>query len=239
MSRPPAQPNKSLADGIDLLLSLISAGEPMGVRELARRVGMETTRVQRLLGTLAYQGMAARTADRKYEAGPGVHVLSAMSLAGSGLLQRGMPHLRKLEGLARIVAMGVLWRDEMCYLYLGSGHAEDDQAIGRMTHFPAWRSGLGVPLLAEQDEAYLERHIYPQLDDERRRRLTDLLAETRERGYAIVPQEQSSMVTIGQVLGSPAYAAVGISGEHLDQRDDFPDLIDRVRAAAAAIDGAG
>jgi len=236
VNRPPAQPNKSLADGIDLLLALISVGEPVGVRELARRIGMETTRVQRLLGTLAYQGMAARTADRKYEAGPGIHVLSAMSLAGSGLLRRGLPHLRKLQGAAPIVAMGVLWRDEMCYLYHGSGQAEDDQALGRMTHFPAWRSGLGVSLLAEQDAAYLERHILPALDDPRRERLLTLLDQTRSRGYAVVPQERSATVTVGKVVGAPAYAAIGLSGPHLDQRADLEDLVARIAAAAAAID---
>lgn len=233
MKRPPAQPNKSLSDGIELLLALVSAGEAIGVRELARRVGMETTRVQRLLATLAWQGMTRQTAERKYEPGPGIHVLSTMSLAASGLLRRGLPHLRALQGEAPIVALGVLWRDEMCYLYHGSGRAEDDQAIGRMTHFPAWRSGLGVALLASQEE--LDRHMRDALGPEDLAALNARLEETRSRGYALVPQRDPGNVSLAVTVGAPAYAAVGLSGR-IFSAEELPALVDRLRAAGAAID---
>lgn len=228
----PAQPNKSLMDGIDLLLALVNVGEPIGVRELARRVGMETTRCQRLLATLAVQGMAEQDADRKYRPGPGIHVLSTMSLAASGLLQRALPHLRQLAGVAPIVALGVLWRDEMCYLYHGSGAPDDDQAFGRMTHFPATQSALGMAILAASDPERVVMHIGAA----QAKGLESQLAEIRLCGYALMPQasQGNQGYSLGVAIGSPVYAAIGISGAFGPV--DAPSLAEQLAAAAAAID---
>src|SRR5450432_664771 len=109
----PAQPNQSLANGIACLQALTAAEDAIGSRELARRLGLEPTLANRLLGTLAELGLAERTPERKYRPGPGIHVLAAQSLRGSGLLQAALPVIRGLldEGLA--VALGVLWRSDV------------------------------------------------------------------------------------------------------------------------------
>ena len=115
----PAQPNQSLIDGVRCLQAVATAGVPIGGRELARRLEMEPTRANRLLKTLAAQGFLHQDGDRKYQPGAGMHVLAAQSLHGSGMLQRALPVLARLRRRrpALIVALGVLWHDQVSYLY--------------------------------------------------------------------------------------------------------------------------
>ena len=82
-----AQPNQSLIDGIAVLQALAVSPDPVGGRELARRLGFEPTRVNRLLKTLAYLNIARQTADRRYAPGPGMTVLAAQSLFASQFIQ--------------------------------------------------------------------------------------------------------------------------------------------------------
>jgi DNA-binding IclR family transcriptional regulator len=146
----PAQPNLSLQCGIDCLLALASAEQPVGSREMARRLGEEHTRVNRLLGTLAHLGLAERTADRKYTPGPGVHLLAAMSLRGSKLLKTALPHIRDLmERTRERIALGVLWRDHVCYLFHGGPDEPMEAAIAPETLCPATQSSIGMVLLGK------------------------------------------------------------------------------------------
>jgi DNA-binding IclR family transcriptional regulator len=57
----PAQPNRSLFDGLLVLRLLTAAAEPGGTRQLARDLGLEPTRVNRLAKTLAALGFLSQT----------------------------------------------------------------------------------------------------------------------------------------------------------------------------------
>src|SRR6476661_1752039 len=92
-----SQPNRSLIDGILTLQALATSAEPVGCRELARRLDMDVTKTNRLLKTLAYLGIARQVANRKYTAGAGMHVLAAQSLFASGLIRRSLPLLGGLR----------------------------------------------------------------------------------------------------------------------------------------------
>jgi DNA-binding IclR family transcriptional regulator len=146
-TRKPAQPNQSLQCSIDCLLELASADRPVGSREMARRLGEEHTRVNRLLGTLAHLGLAEKTADRKYAPGPGVHLLAAMSLRGSKLLGTALPHVRDLmDHTGERIALGVRWRDHVCYLFHGGPDEPIEAAVAPGNLFPAERSSIGMVL---------------------------------------------------------------------------------------------
>jgi len=93
----PVQPNQSIEWGINCLLELTSLGRPVTCKEMSARLGVERTKASRLLGTLAYLGMAERLPDLSYIPGPGIHVLSAMSLRGSGLLRAALPHIQRMK----------------------------------------------------------------------------------------------------------------------------------------------
>ena len=126
----PAQPNQSLAHGLSCLQMVVSAGEPIGSRELARALGLEHTRVSRLLGTLAMLGLTEKTADSKYQPGPAIHVLAAQSIQGSRLLTASLPQLKLLQHTGMDVALGVVWRKHVCYLFYGRSGLALEEGMG-------------------------------------------------------------------------------------------------------------
>ena len=97
MKELPAQPVKGLQDGIIVLQQLANMREPVSGLELSRELGIEKTRVNRILKTLTSLGIAYRTGSRKYTSGPGMHVLAAQSLAASGLFRASIKHLEELD----------------------------------------------------------------------------------------------------------------------------------------------
>lgn len=150
-----AQPNQSLGRGLEVLHALCGAEGPIGSRELSRRLNMEHTRVNRLLGTMAVLGLAERTADRRYRPGPAVHVLAASSLRSSGLLQAALPVIRELHAEGFGAALGVLWRDQVCYLYHGRPNQPLERGLAGHELFPAAWSSIGTILMAQNDPQLL------------------------------------------------------------------------------------
>jgi len=65
----------------------------VGTRELARKMGMTHTMVNRILGTLSYLGLVEKTENRKYRPGPALHVFAAQSMMASRLLPLTIPKL--------------------------------------------------------------------------------------------------------------------------------------------------
>ncbi len=215
-AKPNAQPNQSLIDGIATLQALASSSEPVGCRELARRLDINATKVNRLLKTLAYLGIARQTADRKYTAGPGMHVLAAQSLFASGLIRRALPALESLRRFGHTVAMGVLWNDNVSYLFHAPPGIEASRGLGRIGLLPATTSGIGMVLLSqltddEVRELYQDRDIpmFPQGVET----LIAKLHETRAQGYArvhVADDRDHHIVAIA--MGEPVHAGIGMSG---------------------------
>jgi DNA-binding IclR family transcriptional regulator len=234
-----AQPNRSLIDGITTLQALATSPEPVGCRELARRLGADPTKVNRLLKTLAYLGIARQTADRKYTAGPGMHVLAAQSLFASGLIRRALPVLEALRRFGHTVALGVLWEDSVSYLFHAPPGIEASRGLGRIGLLPATTSGIGVVLLSEfEDEEvralYVGRDIpmFPDGIDQ----LLAKLAEVRRLGYArvhVADDRDHHVVAVS--TGDPAHAGVALSG-WIPEAATAP-LVAALREAAAEIGG--
>jgi DNA-binding IclR family transcriptional regulator len=236
----PAQPNQSLLDGLEVLRALALTGSPVGGRELARTLGLDVMRTNRLLKTLAYAGLARQTPGRKYEPGPGMHVLSAQMLYASRLLARAQPPLDELERTARRgVALGVLWRDQVCYLYHHAGPGHPWPGAAGRDLFPAVRSSVGMMLLAHAAPAALDELLDRGLADGfdgGRRGLRARLATIRAAGHAHVVQRAGEPFqgSLAVPVGDPAapYAAVAL----MDVRPaDVDALLPPLRAAAAKI----
>lgn len=64
-----SQPNQSLIDGIRCLQYLVSSDRAIGCRELARLMDINTTRVNRLLMTMASIGLTMQDEHRRYVPG--------------------------------------------------------------------------------------------------------------------------------------------------------------------------
>lgn len=211
-----AQPNQSLIDGIATLQALATSPEPVGCRELARRIGLDPTKVNRLLKTLTYLGIARQTSNRKYTAGSGMHVLAAQSLFASGLIHRALPALERLRRFGHTVALGVLWNDNVSYLFHAPPGLEAARGLGRIGLLPATTSGIGIALLSELDDEQV-RHIYQEREIPRFpdgiNQLLEKLAEVRRLGYArvhVADDRDHHVVAVS--TGDPAHAGVALSG---------------------------
>lgn len=237
--KPNAQPNQSLIDGIATLQALATSTEPVGTRELARRLGFEVTRVNRLLRTLAYLGIARQTADRKYTPGPGMHVLAAQSLFASGLIRRALPPLNQLRLFGLTVALGVLWRDNVTYLFHAPQGTDVSEALGRIV-VPATRGGIGMALLAALSDEEV-RHLYAHATDIPRfpqglEPLLRELMEIRANGYArVLVDPQQKFHTIAITVGDPVHSAIGVSG--WIPKANTKKIVSALRAAASKIEG--
>lgn len=209
----PAQPNQSLLDGIRCLEDVAGRGRAVGVRELGRELGLEPTRVHRLLRTLAHLGLVQQQPDRRYAPGPAVHVLASLTLFASGLMRRAWEPLERLRRHGHVVAMGVLWRDHVSYLYHAGPGTPPGEGIGRTALFPASRSSIGRVLLAGQGVAQV-RALY------RGRPVAGVvggasgllreLGAVRRDGYALVAN--GTDLSLAVPVGSPPVAAIALAG---------------------------
>ncbi len=234
-----AQPNQSLIDGIATLQALATSPEPVGCRELARRLDADPTKINRLLKTLAYLGIARQTANRKYTAGAGMHVLAAQSLFASGLINRALPILEGLRRFGHTVALGVLWGDSVSYLFHAPPGIEASRGLGRIGLLPATTSGIGMVLLSELDDDEV-RDIYRDKDipmfPEGIEQLLAKLAEIRRLGYArvhVADERDHHVVAVS--TGDPAHAGIALSG-WIPEAATEP-LVAALREAAPEIGG--
>ena len=234
-----SQPNQSLIDGIATLQALATSPEPAGCRELARRLDIDPTKVNRLLKTLAYLGIARQTADRKYAPGPGMHVLAAQSLFASGLIRRALPVLEALRRFGHTVALGVLWEKNVSYLFHAPPGVEASHGLGRIGLLPATTSGIGMVLLSEHEDQEV-RELYAGADiPQFPGGIEDLLAklgEVRRLGYARVHvADARDHHVIAVSTGDPAHAGVAVSGWIPEAAT--PPIVEALLAAAAEIGG--
>jgi DNA-binding IclR family transcriptional regulator len=202
---------------------------------LARNLGFETSRVNRLLKTFAYLGIVRQTSNRKYISGPGMHVLAAQSLYASGFVRKALPVLESLQRFGLTVAMGVLWKSNVSFLYHAPHGMKSSEALGRIGLYPASTSGIGMALLAGYDNDYI-KEVYsgqpiPGFSDD----IDQLLAElsmVRKNGYARLRVKMDvEQHTVAITVGNPIYAAVGLSG--WIPESNTPEIYAALKEAAA------
>lgn len=201
-----SQPNQSLIDGIRCLQYLVSCGRAVGCRELARQMGLNPTRVNRLLMTMAAIGLTQQDEQRRYLPGPGIHALAAQAIRGSALFSHALPLLERHAPADVVVALGVLWEDQVIYLYHSEPGARVTQALAGFEMLPAWRSVIGMSLLAAESDDRLRERLTP----EQYHRLRPRIAEQREQGY-VVWHHDDGEVSMAQPLGAHS-AALALAG---------------------------
>lgn len=234
--KPPAQPNNSLINGIECLQRVVNASEAIGSREVARRMGLAHTRVNRLLGTLAHMGLLERNSERKYRPGPALHALAAQSMMASRLLPSALPTLLKLRGDGYTVALGTLWDGKVCFLFHERPWQSVEEGILRHDLWPAQLTSLGVALLARQDgdlrnletaSPEASARLLPGHEVER------TVAFARKHGYAVL-RFVGDVTSIGVAIGDPPIAGLAVSGHHLGQ-EFIPQIAQRLHVVAKEI----
>lgn len=151
MSKPPAQQVNGLIDGIAVLQELATSPGPVAGKVIAEKLGLSPIRVNRLLKTLAYLGITYQDASRRYAVGAGMHVLAAQSMAASGLLRHALPCLSRLSEFGKTVALGVLWKDKVCYLYHKAPDVDTFTGLNGSSPHHVLSSSIGMALLASRD----------------------------------------------------------------------------------------
>ncbi len=220
MNKLPAQKVNGLIDGIEVLQELAMAGEAVSGKVIADRLGINAVRANRLLKTLDYLGLAHRDSSRRYSVGSAMHVLAAQSMAASGLLARALPQLQKLSKFNKVVALGVLWKDQVCYLYHNNNPDDFNAGLSRMELHPALESSIGVALLAELDEVQLKQTLGKRCTE----RVKKMLKKTSKNGFAAL--KHSDHISLAMPIGKPAYAALAISSiNNKEEQEKFRSLL--------------
>lgn len=247
----PAVANTTFVNGLALLEALARAGEPCGVSELARQLGLTKSNVHRLLQTLAERGYVANAnAAGRYACTLkvwelGVQVLDTLDV--KGIAPGYMEHLAAVSG--ETVHLSVLDHREVVYI----DKVDSPQPVRAYSKVggraPAHCVATGKALLAFAPAAIVDdvaRHLR-RFTDETITDATAFRAELRrveEAGYAINRGEWREGVCglaapIHNARGA-AIAAIGISGptERLKARllkQLAPDVIDTARKISARL----
>lgn len=201
-----SQPNQSLIDGIRCLQYLVSSGRAIGCRELARLMGINTTRVNRLLMSMASIGLTTQDEQRRYLPGPGIHALAAQAIRGSALFSQALPLLERHEPKDVVVAMGVLWEDQVIYIYHSEPGSQVSQALAGFHMLPAWQSVIGMSLLAAEPDDALQARFSP----EQWQHLQPHLEQQRATGHVIWRHDDGE-VSMATTLGAHK-AALALAG---------------------------
>lgn len=233
------------------VLDALADHQPVGLSELARRLGLPKATAQRSLAVLAEVGWIrpdGKDATRW-----------VLSDRARSLAQRTGDHARLRE--AALPSLARLHADtlETIHLTVPDGHevvlierldsshpVRAVRAIGSRS--PLHASSTGKAILAHLPEAEVHAYLADRLESPARRTNTDrakLLKEleiVRARGYAVADEEAADGVAsvAGAIrpTGGPAVAALSVSGPVSRIRPDIYQFYgEKVRSAAAEVSG--
>jgi IclR family KDG regulon transcriptional repressor len=210
--------NQSLDRALDVIELLDqSADEAFGVREIARRLDLAVSIVQRLLNTLAARGFVEQAPEtRRYRLGVRARALGQGVDWHRRMLDAAEAELNALAGEHRLNGfLGVLRRDRTAYLLAvqSSGPITIRVAPGSETHLHS--TAMGKVLLAQLSDATVRRLLAPSgkplaaVTPRTLTRMADLLKDlrlVRERGTAVADEE--NIVGIYSI-GAPVRDASG------------------------------
>lgn len=234
----PSQPILGLIDGMEVLQLLASEGRAMSGVEISKELNIEKTKVNRILKTLAFLGFTTASNNRKYALGSAIHVLSAQLLHGSGLVKNALKYLIELTELNVVVAMGVLWRDKVTYIYHWQPGYLPSEGLGSMDLFPATQSSIGMALLAEKTDEEIARIINLEKRIPGQSSKEDFFSAiefVRNEGYAKALFENHQ--SIGIRLGNPGYAAIALA--HIENKRPMHEYLKILQEKAAQIEAEG
>lgn len=192
----PAQPNQSIMSGMKCLEEVVSLVEPIGSRELARLLNEEHTKVNRILGTLCHLGYVEKTPSNKYKAGPAIHIMASLTLTSSKLLHCAVEPLKELLETKQTVALGVLWKKKVSYIFHGNYKLPFEKCIGSHDLFPEEKSSIGTIIRVFNKES--------KLTNDEKKIISD--------GYCFVSSSENDL-SLAVTIGKPkVIAGLAIAG---------------------------
>lgn len=211
--------NQSVTRAIDILNLLADTAEPLGVREIARRLQLAPSNVQRLIKTLAKAGFLEQTEGTlRYRIGYRAFQVGSAFVGQNSLYSAVMPELYALAARHVTGFLGVL-RD-CSVVYLATVQSEGPIAIthrpGSQTHLHS--TAMGKALLAEMSDADIRTLLgsqpLPRLTARTKVALPQLMKEIeaiRRAGYATSEEEnRQGFFSAGAVVRDVRGAAVAV-----------------------------
>nr|WP_226921194.1 IclR family transcriptional regulator C-terminal domain-containing protein [Georgenia subflava] len=245
----PTETIRSLERGLSVIRVFDEDHPRLTLSEVAARSGMPRAGARRALHTLVELGYADQR-GREFILRPALLELGFEQLAELTLAEVVTPHLKELSSrVGESVSASVLEAGQIVYVARVATRRVMRVRIRTGTRFPAESTSMGRVLLAGRTDDWLEGFV-DSVRVERRSpftttdtgRLREILAETREQGYALVDQEleeglRSLAVPVHDGEGT-VVAAINVATAVGDEPPSA--LVDRVlpelRAAAAAVD---
>ena len=187
---------QSLARGLEVIRAFGPERPEMTLSEVARATGLSRASARRFLLTLVDLDYA-RTDGRAFSLTPRVLELGYAYLSGLSLTDVAQPHVEDLVSrVHESSSVAVLDRTDIVYVVRVPTKRIMTVAISVGTRFPAFATSMGRVLLAgleplEADRLLERTELAPlaartTTDPTRLRRI---IAEVRERGYAVTDQE--------------------------------------------------
>lgn len=241
--------SQSTARALSVLNLLENSSEGLGVREVARRLKLAPSIVQRLLATLADYGYVERSSNgQSYRNGFRLFQVGRTYLLHNNLHSLSLPELREMAERHHVNAyLGVLRGDRVIYLEAlqsrGPIAIVSTQGSAAYLHSTAF----GKALLAEHTDEDAERLLgpepYPALTKKTITRLKPFLKElgdVRRLGYAISDEENiDNVYSVGAVIrdanGAPVAAISGAVPRGQMSKGDADALCKLVQGAALRI----
>jgi DNA-binding IclR family transcriptional regulator len=214
----PTSENQSVARALAVLDLLSSTSSPLGVREIARQLGVAPSIAQRLVRTLANAGYLEQTGEAsRYAIGYRAFQVGNAFVGQNSIHSAVMPELYALADQHINGFLGVL-RDR-AVVYLATVQSSGPIAL---THRPGSQTylhstALGKAILAEMPDTQvrqlLEKASLPRLTNQTKISLPQLLAElkeVRELGYATNDEENRyGVYSAGAIVRDSENRAIG------------------------------
>lgn len=165
-----------------VLLTEIRDQGGLRLRDAARELGVAESTAHRLLSTLAYHGFVRQEADRRYVAGPQMGIQPALAGVQRAVRDACLPELDRITRATNETA-NVMVRTGSLVRTVASVESTRLLRIGsRLGHVTeAHRAAGGRVMLAELDDDSIAAL---DLDSPLPEGFSEVLASTRERGYA-------------------------------------------------------
>jgi DNA-binding IclR family transcriptional regulator len=241
----PSGENQSVARALSILELMAEAAEPLGVREIARRLRLPPSNVQRLIKTLTRTGYLEQAdTTLRYTIGYRAFQVGNAFVGQNSLVTAVMPELFALADEHITGFLGVL-RDRSV-VYLATVPSEGPIAInhrpGHQTHLHS--TAMGKALLAEMTDedvcSLLGEDPLPRITQSTKielHQLLDDLREIRQMGFSYSTEEnRQGFFSAGAVIRNAAGQAVGVISGAVPilglQAEDKPKIGRRVLEAA-------
>ena len=177
----------------EILLTFAESADPLGVSEVARRVGLAKSLVFRVLTSLVQAGFLQKAPDARYWFGPRALQVGLAALRSRDVVGASMPHMQRLcECTQETITLSLRVGNERTYAAQVVSQQDVHKSVRTGERYPLYAGNSGRAILAwftlDEFKAYLASVPLERLTPITICDATELrrnLAEVRERGYAV------------------------------------------------------